>query len=800
MTILSDTKCDGPGERPTEKKQTQKNKRKVNKKKTKKKKTKKQSPQKIGDDDDGVSEVPSFCSATAIRAEQGKKDDHNHYGDKKEEEKNSEEEKVIATDDSHSVAAESDASSVTVTAIGVSEQRASSPSLAPDSIPISDTPHETGDPPFVSALAEEEEEASTPVVRLPIQAAESEPVVHSPVPAYGPTFAPQSVLHGESPDSETPVRVDSPNSPPPSTSAPRSILHGESPDSKMPVGVDSPNSPPQSVLHGESPDSETPVRVDSSKSPPPSTSLPSPSIRPQSSPGEREQVTPQAPISPPGDGFDNEAQQEWTCLVHNRPLDSTKGGGIGSGDGAPEGNIRICTRAYNSGSKTNGNEWKEQDNASKDNLTLLSDHMINRLQPGFYSDFEIVLRSSNEIFMPISFHAHKVVISRSPLVAQILEAGDPKKKNSPARRLVAASGDNFCLILGFELALKHLYGLPLLNASNLRGITLANFGYDEDTVKRADFEITAAMTDLAICYATSGAFFQIDQVVERGMKLAIDILCEGSLEVMFHFGLHIAKAAVILDPTADEEPGEEDKSQSKSKGKGKTKGKNNSNKEKENKSEKKTTEENKSTPTHNPIALLQKTWAPRLVTSALRFLIDRVDGSFILDPTAHCQHMDDRIPKPLIIPASSEMSQLRSKVFGYNIPPSLASPKTKTLSGVLLGLPFQQLRAAFLGMAVKRSVGETLAHVLVMEREARRCQALAALTQVAGVNLDDPNSHPEEVRELGYREYFKSKEVENSSEATAGREVEISLHREWSGLHPPQFYFWPQPLPPQGDS
>lgn len=319
--------------------------------------------------------------------------------------------------------------------------------------------------------------------------------------------------------------------------------------------------------------------------------------------------------------------------------------------------------------------------------------------------------------MPIVFKTHRVVISRSRFMADVL--GSTIQKERP-NEIVAVGNGNFCMIKGFEYALQHLYGRPLLTAGQLRLATLSTYGYSENNVGKIQFSLTAAMVDFALCYAASGAFFQQEAVIETGIRLAIELIDWETVECILYFGVCTTRPVVTLDQTGDYDAAEE----------------------------------------------LQR-WAPRLVSSVLQFVTRHMGMDFTLYTKAQSKTLPNRIPESL-----------------HGVPgPVITSPRSYTPrqgenpnrdvevpSAMLIYLPYKQLGQMLEAMEAQNILSSDLAQAVVAERETRRLQALRAL---AKQGVKDELSATDEVRELGYRETVTIGEVQGPG---------ITLNREWIGL------------------
>ncbi|PTU17153.1 hypothetical protein P175DRAFT_0488174 [Aspergillus ochraceoroseus IBT 24754] len=382
----------------------------------------------------------------------------------------------------------------------------------------------------------------------------------------------------------------------------------------------------------------------------------------------------------------------------------------------------------------------DQSELNFEDAALLSRYLVQRLERSELCDFHITLRSKQDLFWPLTFLTHKVVVARSPLIHTVLQA-DPHYHT--LGEIVCLSSDNFCLVKPFELVVQYLYGLPLLRADHLQPITLGALGYDplpNQDGKGAEpvypFSLPAAMVDLALCYGACGAFFYLPPVVNAGFNIALGLLGWETVEWILHFGLHIERYAVTMDTDPE---------------------------------------------TPYPLPFLRNRWAPRLITAALEFVIKHITADFALYRPAQSDNIPDRIPYFLrvkfgTLPKPDPLAAPPSG--GPSTEPENPAPEVLVPSIVLLGLPFAQLQVVFTMMAARRVLSNSLAQGIIMEREARRLRALKAKAKQS----EEDNAEeevPEEVQELGYREFYSSKgKFSESSEV----EMEITLEREWVGF------------------
>ncbi|KAE8350395.1 hypothetical protein BDV28DRAFT_159645 [Aspergillus coremiiformis] len=370
----------------------------------------------------------------------------------------------------------------------------------------------------------------------------------------------------------------------------------------------------------------------------------------------------------------------------------------------------------------------------KDSIDSLSAHLFHCLEASKFCDFQIILRSSKDIFIPIVFHTHKAVISRSRTVANLLKSSIHEESNN---EIVAIGSDNFCMIKGFEYALQHLYGRPLLTAAQLRLATLSTYGYSENNAGSIQFSLIAAMADFAICYAASGAFFQQETVIKAGIKLAIDLINWGTVECVLYFGCCATKSAVTLDHTAR---GQE-------------------------------------TGGYEIVEDLERR-ASQIVSSALEFVTRDMGKNFTLYTKAQSKSLPNRIPESLqTVPGSvlpnPKLAEVKFGSFA-SLNEEKPSQEIEIPSAMLICLPYTQLEEMFRIMEARNILSGNLAQAVIAEREARRLQALRVF---AKQGTKDELSTPDEVRELGYRESVAVKVVGLEEQSSA-----IALSREWVGL------------------
>ncbi|KAF4167513.1 hypothetical protein CNMCM6936_004968 [Aspergillus lentulus] len=373
-----------------------------------------------------------------------------------------------------------------------------------------------------------------------------------------------------------------------------------------------------------------------------------------------------------------------------------------------------------------------------------------------FHDCRILLKSGKDNFPPITIRTHKVLIARSPLLAAVLKS-PAAKQDIP--EIVAMAGENFLLVKAFGIALQSLYGLALLNQKRLRSMTLFSLGYTEESIKSSPYPINTALADFAMCYASSGAFLQRRDIVETGIKLIVEVINWDNIELIFYFGFCISEFLVTAPQIAELE-------------------KSSANQPATN---------NQATPNKVNDAndeLLTK-WAAHLLIAALDFVVSRMESDFALFPQAHCKGMPDRVPEYLHSSPTPSLPnpKLAEVKFGSfaALEEQKQSPEIVTTSAVLVCLPFEHLKEAFVKMNARGILSSSLAQAILRERERRRVQALRAFARLRAQSSEQ--EIPAEIIELGYREFFTSRNVfSDTAEDSSTASLEISLEREWIGL------------------
>lgn len=373
----------------------------------------------------------------------------------------------------------------------------------------------------------------------------------------------------------------------------------------------------------------------------------------------------------------------------------------------------------------------------------LRTHTLALLEAGSFTDSRIILESPRNSFC-LTFPAHKALLARSPRLAAIFSCLDHHSSSNDSKNtgevdIEALVGETFYMVKAFETALQNLYGLPLLNRQNLPRFTMMAMGYTgEDVHRTVKFGMSAATADFAICYAVSGAFLGLPEIMETGMKLAMEFVDWDNIEMVLYFALSVSKFIITC-------PG-------------------------------------------YPISLsfsaeqeLVNTWIPRLRTYLFTFIatylqhLQQKQEPFELYVSAQSKGMPDRIPEhlrkvPGSILSNPKLAEVKFGSFGSVEEQQKPNPEVVLVSAILIGLPYKLLQEAFNIMVERKVLNESQASTIVIEREARRLYAL----KVWGTQRMDHGGGgvggDEEVKELGYREIVTRKNGK------------VLLERVWVGL------------------
>ncbi|KAL2004434.1 hypothetical protein VTN02DRAFT_45 [Thermoascus thermophilus] len=452
-------------------------------------------------------------------------------------------------------------------------------------------------------------------------------------------------------------------------------------------------------------------------------------------------------------------------LVLDQPHDGLTSEASGSSDGymSSEEAQEVTNQAENASRESASPVAMEQkykpllDVVGVKELEPLSAFLLGTFEREQFTDSRIVLTSSKNLFYPITFHVHKLIMARSPFFASLLKNNESLQRNCMVN---AVAGKNFCLARAFEAALQTLYGLPLLDQDQLQRLTLAALGYAEGSAEMDPVANKEANVDFALCYAVSGAFLGSFDVVRSGIKLAIDLIDWDTAELCLHFGLSVADFAVTYsEPSPSECSTTHESDCHRNEG------------------------EAAAPTSDDSLQELQQVWAPKVVTAVLEFVINNLPPDFELYTKAQTTLMPDRIPRHLrSIPGSLFCNpKLETVRFGSLGSLNDRKPRRESCiaSAVVLALPFEHLQEVFEIIEKKGIMIAKVVHEILAERENRR---LCALRSYAKQNPDQRNKDetPEEIKHLGFSEFVSCPRVRRTDDIDIL--VDFTLEKEWRGL------------------
>ncbi|GLA06544.1 hypothetical protein AnigIFM60653_007482 [Aspergillus niger] len=396
---------------------------------------------------------------------------------------------------------------------------------------------------------------------------------------------------------------------------------------------------------------------------------------------------------------------------------------------------------------TSGGKQSVMDDQLK-NMEAFSEHLLQLFENRELCDFHFKLTSSNGMHQSTIVPVQVAVIARSPFVAALLRT---QLYQQGHREIAATLGDQVNLIHGFEHAIRNLYGSPLLHGERLRTEALAVLGYTEESQSMYPFPIRTAMLDLAFSYAASGAFLHISNILEAGIRMALELIDWSTVETIIHFGLRVDRFSIILEGT-DTPPGSPRANHTRS--------------------------------GHVLIRnrQLREIWAPLLARAGLSFIAESIDDKFVLYAQAQSLHLPNRIPESLHTASGAIGSEPGSASMNSTTTENKPSREALVASAVLISLPFVHLQEVFRTLSARRVLSNNLAQAIMSERESRRLQALRELGRQGEIN---EQNLPKETKELGYGEYLVFKSVCKQGQGPVTVTTEVSLEREWIGCRSP---------------
>ncbi|KAE8549886.1 hypothetical protein EYB25_008410 [Talaromyces marneffei] len=395
-------------------------------------------------------------------------------------------------------------------------------------------------------------------------------------------------------------------------------------------------------------------------------------------------------------------------------------------------------------------------------------HLLGMVFSGKYSDLQIALDSASNTFQSSTFAAHRVIVSQSSVLSEILES---MMKAGAAINLIAANG--FSLPRGFEFALQRYYGLEFITKENVYefaqmalGEASGSYGLSSDQLKKAAME-------LVLCYGSAGAFLNQPEVVDAAFNLVLELFDWSNLETALQFGLYPEDYLLAYEGNSN------GSSSSSSNNNSNSNSNSNKTKGKKNRRTKRMGKASKIIVFNNLNDEVVHKWGPRIASAAINFLVLNLPSDYHFDRTGLSKDLQDRIPAYLRGEYSvvNRNPMLAGLTFGEHPAPT---PEAHHASAILLALPFTYFREAVGEMRLRDVLTGDIVKAILQEREVRRISALQAHSQQVGVGRGDV----ELLRELGYREFAIHVQT---IERPLGSDVDVlrneySLHREWCGI------------------
>lgn len=160
----------------------------------------------------------------------------------------------------------------------------------------------------------------------------------------------------------------------------------------------------------------------------------------------------------------------------------------------------------------------------EDNAEGLVEYIRQQFREPVMSDFQLELRYSGNRAPPARFPGHRLVLARSPALSSFC-----RSQGSPQQVFIVQIENKWVRSDAYYTALQRLYGLPLLPVSppldRMHGGDYAAAGSVEE---RFDF---------ALAYAAAGALLVWEPVVERGCRIASQLLDWPTVEKALEFAL-----------------------------------------------------------------------------------------------------------------------------------------------------------------------------------------------------------------------------------------------------------------------
>lgn len=401
--------------------------------------------------------------------------------------------------------------------------------------------------------------------------------------------------------------------------------------------------------------------------------------------------------------------------------------------------------------------------AVDDQILPLSTHLLDMFAIRKYSDVRIVLKSMRQMFSPVTFNVHRIIVSQSPVLESILQHQETSSETNSTIHINAAG--NFSMARAFEFALQNMYGQPLINKDNVNEFTQKALGWNTSNGREEGSEnVKEKVVGLAVCYGAAGLFLNNTDIVNAELGLIMELFDWSNIETALHFALYPDDFLLTYDGNKMDKAKKKRVKRRKDKDKAET-----------------TADGLPSVHIDGSIAQIIQVWSRKVASAAIRFMVYNLPATFHFDRTALPKTLKDRIPQHICTGYSiaNLNPMLASLTFGQHPQPS---PTCTRASAILLALPFEHFRDTIEVMQQQRILTADLVKAILLEREERRLSALWEYARQSSDNQGDNHHHPDDsVKELCYQEF--AIHVQTLDATLDGERVrdEFTLHREWKG-------------------
>lgn len=389
----------------------------------------------------------------------------------------------------------------------------------------------------------------------------------------------------------------------------------------------------------------------------------------------------------------------------------------------------------------------------------VSFHLLRAFKSEDFADCKLTLESSSGRFYTLPYPLHRLIASRSNHLLYLM---DKLGSNKSPTRINAVSGGCFIQPKAFEMALRNLYGLTLINQQQLDGQAFAYSIHGHNPLENVSFASSSvARMDFALCYATSGAFLADSAIMKRGLQLAITEIQWETVEKLLLFGLRPSEFMIAC---TNREVSDHASSSA-------------------NSDHGRVDEHNQASDASHiyPDDLylsayclnreIANTWASKLLQMGLEFIADNVSLTFKLDKDAQSLILPTRFAGALLL---ADVSTPHVEFGEFSSDNTSANCEATILSGIFLSLPFKALKKLFKLMMTAEVASLHLAEDIIAERERRRLRALRNV-QLKGLVRSNTGDAPLRYECLGWEESIKPH--------PSNLDNKFSISKVWKGLN-----------------